>query len=43
MAKTPSQRGPTLWSMHFLENEVGYWDGVEARGVGATHLHEPGI
>jgi uncharacterized cupin superfamily protein len=43
MAKTPSQRGPTLWSMHFLENEVGYWDGVEARDVGGKHLHEPGI
>ena len=27
MAKTPSQRGPSLWTMHFLENEVGYWDG----------------
>jgi uncharacterized cupin superfamily protein len=27
MAKTPSQRGPGLWTMHFLENEVGYWDG----------------
>jgi uncharacterized cupin superfamily protein len=43
MAKTPSQRGPTLWSMHFLENEVGYWDGVEAGDAGAKHLHEPGI
>jgi uncharacterized cupin superfamily protein len=26
MAKTPSQRGASLWSMHFLENETGYWD-----------------
>jgi uncharacterized cupin superfamily protein len=26
MAKTPSQRGPGIWTMHFLENEVGYWD-----------------
>jgi uncharacterized cupin superfamily protein len=26
MAKTPSQRGPSIWTMHFLENEVGYWD-----------------
>ena len=26
MAKTPSQHGPALWTMHFLENEVGYWD-----------------
>lgn len=26
MAKTPSQAGPQLWSMHFLENETGYWD-----------------
>lgn len=26
MAKTPSQRGPQLWTLHFLENEVGYWD-----------------
>jgi uncharacterized cupin superfamily protein len=29
MAKTPSQRGPSLWSMHFLDNEVGYWDVAE--------------
>ncbi len=29
MAKTPSQRGPSLWTMHFLANEVGYWDEVE--------------
>ena len=29
MAKTPSQRGPGLWTMHFLENEVGYWDANE--------------
>jgi len=27
MAKTPSQRGPALWSLHFLENATGYWDG----------------
>jgi uncharacterized cupin superfamily protein len=26
MAKTPSQRAPQLWTMHLLENEVGYWD-----------------
>jgi hypothetical protein len=26
MAKTPSQGGPQLWTLHFLENEVGYWD-----------------
>jgi uncharacterized cupin superfamily protein len=26
MAKTPSQRGPGIWTMHFLDNEVGYWD-----------------
>ena len=26
MAKTPSQSGPSLWTMHFLENAVGYWD-----------------
>jgi uncharacterized cupin superfamily protein len=30
MAKTPSQRGPALWTMHFLENETGYWDGEAA-------------
>jgi uncharacterized cupin superfamily protein len=29
MAKTPSQNGPSLWTMHFLENAVGYWDGNE--------------
>jgi len=29
MAKTPSQRGPALWSLHFLESGVGYWDGHE--------------
>lgn len=27
MAKTPSQAGPQLWSMHFLEQATGYWDG----------------
>jgi hypothetical protein len=27
MAKTPSQNGPQLWSMHFLETATGYWDG----------------
>ena len=27
MAKTPSQAGPGLWTMHFLESGVGYWDG----------------
>jgi uncharacterized cupin superfamily protein len=26
MAKTPSQRGESLWTMHFLKNETGYWD-----------------
>ena len=26
MAKTPSQNGQSLWTMHFLENAVGYWD-----------------
>jgi uncharacterized cupin superfamily protein len=30
MAKTPSQSGPSLWTMHFLESGVGYWDGVPA-------------
>ena len=30
MAKTPSQNGPGLWTMHFLENKVGYWDGNES-------------
>src|SRR3954471_10514015 len=30
MAKTPSQHGPQLWTMHFLENETGYWDGEAA-------------
>jgi uncharacterized cupin superfamily protein len=29
MAKTPSQAGPGLWTMHLLENQVGYWDGNE--------------
>jgi uncharacterized cupin superfamily protein len=29
MAKTPSQAGERgLWTMHFLESGVGYWDGV---------------
>jgi uncharacterized cupin superfamily protein len=28
MAKTPSQAGQGLWTMHFLESGVGYWDGV---------------
>ena len=27
MAKTPSQQGPGLWTMHFLEQSTGYWDG----------------
>lgn len=27
MAKTPSQTGPALWTMHFLEDATGYWDG----------------
>ena len=27
IAKTPSQRGGPIFTMHFLENEVGYWDG----------------
>jgi uncharacterized cupin superfamily protein len=31
MAKTPSQAGPQLWTLHFLENATGYWDG-EADG-----------
>ncbi|HEY7208617.1 MAG TPA: cupin domain-containing protein [Gaiellaceae bacterium] len=26
MALTPSQRGERIWTMHFLENETGYWD-----------------
>jgi uncharacterized cupin superfamily protein len=26
MAKTPSQQGEQLWSMHLLEQAVGYWD-----------------
>jgi uncharacterized cupin superfamily protein len=30
MAKTTSQHGPQLWTMHFLENETGYWDGEAA-------------
>lgn len=30
VAKTPSQRGPGLRTMHFLENETGYWDGETA-------------
>lgn len=29
MAKTPSQSGPSLWSMHLLEAAVGYWDGED--------------
>jgi len=29
MAKTPSQRGPALWTMHLLDDAVGYWDGNE--------------
>ena len=29
MAKTPSQRGPALWTMHFLDDAVGYWDTQE--------------
>ena len=31
MAKTPSQQGSGLWTMHFLEASTGYWDG-ESRG-----------
>jgi uncharacterized cupin superfamily protein len=27
MARTPSQREGPLWTIHFLENETGYWDG----------------
>lgn len=27
MAKTQSQHGPQLWTMHFLEQATGYWDG----------------
>jgi uncharacterized cupin superfamily protein len=27
LAKTASQQGPQLWSMHFLEQATGYWDG----------------
>jgi uncharacterized cupin superfamily protein len=27
MARTPSQRGDPIWTMHLLEHEVGYWDG----------------
>ena len=34
LAKTPSQRGPRLWSMHLLENEAGYWDGERPAGAG---------
>lgn len=30
MAKTPSQQGPQLWTMHFLETAAGYWDGENA-------------
>jgi uncharacterized cupin superfamily protein len=30
MAKTPSQKAPQLWTMHFLANETGYWDGENA-------------
>jgi uncharacterized cupin superfamily protein len=29
LARTPSQAGASLWSMHLLENAVGYWDGNE--------------
>ena len=31
MAKTPSQAGPSLWTMHFLDQAVGYWDGTDER------------
>jgi uncharacterized cupin superfamily protein len=27
MAKTASQQGQSLWTMHFLEQATGYWDG----------------
>jgi uncharacterized cupin superfamily protein len=30
MAKTPSQAGPGLWTMHFLQTGVGYWDEPES-------------
>jgi uncharacterized cupin superfamily protein len=29
LARTPSQQGAQLWSMHFLEGAIGYWDGEE--------------
>lgn len=29
LARSESQRGGPLWTMHFLENEVGYWDREE--------------
>ncbi len=29
MARTPSQQGAHLWSMHLLESATGYWDGEE--------------
>jgi uncharacterized cupin superfamily protein len=30
MAKTASQQGTSLWTMHFLETATGYWDGEAA-------------